>query len=67
MGEGLFFHCQSCGAMAADGSDDFTEITEEMVLDDLAGSDPDEIAEALESVGNVLCNSCGSVDVVLGG
>lgn len=45
------------------GEDDFEEITEESIRANL--TDPDEIEEALSSVGEVLCNVCGSVDVVL--
>lgn len=60
---GPFYHCQECGAMGDDAGEGFTEITEEMIREDL--SDPEEIEESLSSVGEVLCNSCGSIDVIL--
>lgn len=65
---GPFYHCQACGVMGDDAGEGFTEITEEMVLEDFsfdADSHPGDLEEALSSVGEVLCNACGSVDVIL--
>ena len=58
------YQCSSCGAIGAEGRR-FTEITEEAVLDDFDfGEDahPGDLHEALASVGEVMCNECGSID-----